>query len=189
MDPYPRIPSPRGQAPRPAPSSEPHHCPPQRPRPHCCHPRSFLFLGHYLRVPGPASRCGCRTRRGKPLVGTASTTCDPKTPDLLSRPARLYAPNPGQPGAASVAQGPKMTKDTPPPRIKRPRSKPGANSLLLGLSLGGGVGVWAGEGERAALSGGRCQGAAACAAPRALRRSPEPRFSGAGRGKDVSGRS
>ncbi|KAJ8785564.1 hypothetical protein J1605_007161 [Eschrichtius robustus] len=49
--------------------------------------------------------------------------------------------NPGQPGAASGAQGPKMTEDTPPPRIKGPRSKPGANSLLLGLSLGGGVGV------------------------------------------------
>lgn len=82
-----------------------------------------------------------------------------------------------------------MSEDTPPPRIRKPQPKPGANPQLCGLSLGEGVGVWASEGDLAALWGGRGQGATACAAPRAPRRSPEPRFSGAGRGKDVGGRS
>ncbi|KAL4691003.1 hypothetical protein H8959_013964 [Pygathrix nigripes] len=36
-------------------------------------------------------------------------------------------------------------------------------------------------------AGSRGQGAAACAAPRAPRRSPEPGFSGAGRAGDVTG--
>lgn len=64
------------------------------------------------------------TRPGIPLVGAASITCDPKTPNL-SRPAGPHALESGRPGAASGAQGSKMTEGKPPPWIRRPRLKPG----------------------------------------------------------------
>lgn len=68
----PRIqgfPSPCGQAACPAPGSGPRHCPPQHPRSHRCHPRSFLFLSHYLSVPGPPAHRGCRNPSGKTSCG------------------------------------------------------------------------------------------------------------------------
>lgn len=123
-----RLPSPHFRVPRNVPGPSAAACVPSS---------SWATISLFL---DPLHAVPAGTRPGIPLVGTASTTCDPKTPNL-SRPAGPHALELGRPGAASGAQGSKMTEGKPPPWIRRPRLKPRANPLLLGLSLGGSVGV------------------------------------------------
>lgn len=51
------------------PAQPPLPSPPQRPRPQCCRLCSFLFLGHYLAVPRPASRRACWNPSGNTSCG------------------------------------------------------------------------------------------------------------------------
>lgn len=151
----------------------------------------------FLPLPGPLSR---RSRPrflprlpepiGRDLLWgprAPHATLKPKLPSP-ARGAHVHR-NPGRPGAAPGAQGPKMPEDAPPPWPRRPRLELGAGPLPF-WPLPKGKCRCVNRRRRASRALGRARSrAAAGAAPRAPRRSPEPGFSGAGRGINVSGRS
>ena len=87
--------------------------PPQRPDPVAAtRVPSSSWASFTLGLPEPSRKVS--------LLGTESTTCDPKTPVSSPALSGYMHLNPGRPAVASGAQGPKMTEeDTPPPWTKR----------------------------------------------------------------------